>query len=225
MSRAFKILIIFQIFQLIGCSGYRFRSNNNPFREYGIKTIAVPMFLNRSIYPNLNTKLTREVRRMLSQYNDLKVVFGDGKNADAVLVGVLRSSDHHKDAYKVNSTKFTTGLLKDSIGGRNQFYVPISTLYQFSVQMVLIKRPTKEELDLVKSQVGPFIKNHPKFIFNESLNITKTFSHIVADNNNQDPDNGGVVNSTKNRAIFERSLEEVAEDFSTTFREVIIYAF
>ncbi len=225
MGKKLFFLLLLTSFFISGCAGYRFRNNENPFKEYGIKTLAVPMFLNRSIFPNLNAKLTREIRSMLGQYNDLKIVFGAGQAADAVLVGVLRSADKYKDAYKVSGTTFTTGLLKESIGERNQFNIPIGTSYSFSVQMALIKRPSKEELDLVKSELGPFIQQHPKVIFNESLNMSKSYSHIVADNIGEDPDRGGVVNATKNNAIFNRSLDEVSQEFSNTFREVIINAF
>ena len=162
---------------------------------------------------------------MLGQYNNLRVVFGEGHEADAVLVGVVHSAVHYRDAYQVAATKFTAGLLEESIGERNQFYVPTATKYDFTVQTVLIKRPVKEELDLIKSDLGVYLKNHPKIIFNESLALSKTYSHIVADNAGQNPDRGGVVNATKNNAIFERSLNEAAVEFSETFKEVIINAF
>ncbi len=77
---------------LASCAGYRFQEKNNPFAQYGVKSISVPMFYNHSLFPNISAPMTKEVYQMLSSFSGLKLSSGH-EEADAVLVGIITSPE------------------------------------------------------------------------------------------------------------------------------------
>jgi len=66
------LFIFFILFQ--SCAGYRFQNRANPFKQYGIKTLAIPMFYNQSTISNIAPAFTKEIYNMLSGFNDLRLV-------------------------------------------------------------------------------------------------------------------------------------------------------
>ena len=57
--RFFSILLC--MLTLASCAGYHFNTNNNPLIGYDIRSVAVPMFVNRSVIPELAAPMTKEM--------------------------------------------------------------------------------------------------------------------------------------------------------------------
>ena len=225
MKIRFFYKIIFTIFALLlnGCAGYHFNNSNNPLIGYDIKTIAVPMFVNRSVLPQLAGPLTKEITLALNEYSGLKVVGGDSETADAVLIGVIESLDHYNESVKNTQNLFTEGDVQTSIGSRTPFYYPVQTTYAFTFRFILIKRPTKSELDLLTSDLGKNVKIHPKIVLADSIPLTGTFSRVVgATSTTGSP---GEVNFVKNKGIFEKSLKDTCYQAAQNFKQVVLNAF
>lgn len=217
-----KLVILFIFFSLVSCSGYHFKRTDNPLAAYEIHSVAVPMFLNRSSIADVAAYLNKEIILSLSSYKGLKVYTGENDNADAVLVGIVSSPDHLASVYKSDTT-FTDGSLKDSVNGRNSFYVPSTTSYTMSLQLVLIRRPTKEDRAMIESNLGPYLNAHPRVVLNEGLALSGSFTREVA--GTVTPDDAGTVNYSKNRALMDRSLQNMAKDAARTFEQEVLDAF
>jgi hypothetical protein len=208
---------------LTSCSGYHFNTNNNPLIGYDIKTIAVPMFINRSVLPQLAAPMTKEIILALNDYTGLKVYSGEQENADAVLIGILESKDHYNEVVSTTQTLFTEGDISKSIGNRSPFYYPVQTSYNFSLRIILIKRPTPEERALLTSDVGALLKNHPKIILADQIDLSGSFARVVAPTNTATAP--GEVNFVKNKGIFDKSLQETSYQAAQTFKQVVLNAF
>lgn len=218
----FRLEILFIFLFLASCSGYHFKRTDNPFAAYEIQSVAIPMFLNRSAIPDAGAYLNKEIVLSLTGHTGLKIYNGENQDADAVLIGIVTSKDHVTSVYKSDDT-FTTGALEESIKGRKSFYVPSSTSYAMNLQLVLIRRPTKEDRALIESSLGPFLNAHPRIVLNESLSLSGSFTREVFDT--LTPDSGGVVNYTKNRSLRDKSLQNMAKDAAKTFNQEVLDAF
>ncbi len=205
------------------CSGYHFNVNNNPLIGYDIKSIAVPMFVNRSVIPQLAAPMTKEITQALNEYSGLKVISGDSENADTVLIGIIESKNYYKDAVVTTQTAFTSGELTKSIGSRTPFYYPSQTTYNFSLRLIFIKRPTKEEVEFLTSDLGAMVKTHPKIVLEETINLAGVFSRVTGPTSTEKAP--GEVNFVKNKGIFEKSLQETSYQAAQTFKQVVLNAF
>lgn len=221
--RFFSKFILFTSVILTGCSGYHFNTNNNPLIGYDVKSVAVPMFINRSVLPQLAAPMTKEITLALNDYSGLKVMSGDNENADAILIGIIESKDHFNDVVTTTQSLFTEGDIKTSIGQRSQFYYPVQTTYNLSLRIILIKRPTKEELTLFTSELGRGALVHPKIVLEDSIALTGTFSRVAQPTN--DTSAAGEVNFVKNKGIFEKSLQDTSYQAAQTFKQVVLNAF
>lgn len=222
--RFFFMLTLAIISLLTGCSGYHFNTNNNPLIGYDIKTVSVPMFINRSVLPQLAAPMTKEITLALNDYSGLKVLSGDNANADAVLIGIIESEDHFNDVVKTSQTLFTEKEIATSIGKRSPFYYPVQTTYSFSLRIILIKRPTAEELNLLSGEFGRATTLvHPKIVLQDTINISSNFSRVAS----AAPLAGGSgeVNFVKNKGIFEKSLQDTCYQTAQTFKQVVLNAF
>jgi len=209
---------------LSSCTGYKFKTNSNPFYFLGVETVAIPMFVNHSILPNVNGHFAKEFSLHMQRYNGLRVYLGDNKDADAILLGIVESDDFRKNVVKAKNHKYTTGPLHSSIGqNRNQFYIPLTSQVSLRLRVVLIKNPTEKLLNVVSSKMGKHIKGHPKIIFNRVINLNYTFTRSLYDN--LSVDRGGVVNFTKNSYFLDDSVEKMAKLAVVKFKEEIINAF
>ena len=212
------------VFTLTSCAGYRVRKVENPFKIYGVESLAVPMFINRSAFPLVAGQMTQEIRLMLNQFPDLKLLSGEGGDrADAVLVGIIDSPKSLRDAIKTTGTTFTTGDLKESIGDRPAFNLPTRGEIRLSVTYVLIKRPSQEDLELLESEMRPYLINHPKVLFTEVMSLDSSFSRAIE--SNLGPDDGGVVNATRNKKLIELKIKQMAQSASLQFERVVLNAF
>ncbi|MDO9183636.1 MAG: LPS assembly lipoprotein LptE [Bacteriovorax sp.] len=209
---------------LSNCSGYHFNTNNNPLIGYDIKTISVPMFINRSVLPQLAAPMTREIILALNDYSGLKVVSGDNENADAVLIGILESKDHYNEVVTTTQSLFTEKEIATSIGSRSPFYYPIQTTYNFSLRVILIRRPSASELALLTSDLGAMVKVHPKIVLEDSIDLSGNFAR-VASPTSATSSMSGEVNFVKNKGIFDKSLQDTCYQAAQTFKQVVLNAF
>jgi len=221
----FKSVFIFTFitFLLSSCAGYHVNSYNNPLLGYDIKSISVPMFVNRTNIVGLSAPMTKEIVLSLQEYSGLKVIGGENDNTDAVLLGIIEAPQHINQTFKSSEPVFTEGDIKNSIGERAPFYYPTKTNYQFSVRFIFIKRPSKEEIELLTSDIGKSIKLHPKIVLEETLNFSGSFSRAV--NKNINPGDPGEVNFVKNRGILEKSIFEISKEAANTFKQVVLNVF
>jgi hypothetical protein len=218
-----NILLGLALLSAVSCAGYRFRKIDNPFQAYDIQSLAVPMFVNRSVFHNVNIPLTREIKLALSEYPGLKIYAGDDSRADAVLIGIIESRDQMKDAILTDSTKFTDGDLSNSIGQRAPFYVPNRTYYEMQLRLVIIKKPTKEEMELLQGPLITQMVAGQKIIMNNVINLRNGFTRVV--DGSSTTDEGGIVNSVKNREMMNVSFENLAKNAASNFKQVVINAF
>lgn len=215
--------LILMALTLASCAGYHFNTNNNPLVGYDIRSIAVPMFINRSVIPDLAAPMTREITFVLNDYSGLKVFSGNNENADAVLIGIIDSLDHYNEVVKTTQTFFTDDNVKDSVGQRTPFYYPVQSSYRLFLKVILIKRPTTSEMELLTSEPGKFIKNNPKIVLIDEIEMNGNFSRVVGQTKfNND---SGSVNFVKNKGIFEKSLQQTCIDTASSFKQVVLNAF
>jgi hypothetical protein len=208
---------------LASCAGYHFNTNNNPLLGYDIRSVAVPMFVNRSTIPELAAPMTKEITLVLNEYPGITVISGDSDKADAVLLGILDSRDHYNDVVKTTNQLFTDSTVKTSIGTRAPFYFPISTSYEFVLQVILIKRPSKEELELLNTDIGQYMKINPKVVLMDTIPLTGSFTRIVGDNIGVG--SPGKTNFVKNKGIFEKNIQDTAVNAGKIFKQVVLNAF
>ena len=219
--RFFSILLC--LLTLSSCAGYHFNTNNNPLIGYDIRSVAVPMFVNRSVINELAAPMTKEVIFVLNSYSGLKVLSGDNDKADAVLIGIIESKNHYNDVVKTTQSLFSDNTIKSSVGDRSPFYYPVQSSYEFTLRIVLIKRPSKEELDLLTTDLGQFMKVNPKVVLMDTINIAGSFSRVVGETTT--PNAIGKTNFVKNKGIFEKSLQETSMNAAKTFKQVVLNAF
>ena len=86
-----RIIPILLILLCSSCAGYRFQDKENPFKQYGIRSLSIPMFFNQSSHSNISGMFTKEIYKMISEFDNLKV-YGGGSSGDAVLIGIIESS-------------------------------------------------------------------------------------------------------------------------------------
>lgn len=216
-------LLLFFTLILSSCSGYQFVENDNPLAIHGIRSISVPMFVNKTPVPNVAAMVTKEINFLLSSYPGLKVTSGEDLTSDAILVGILESTQQLSDLVETTERQFTTSELKNSLGTRKEFYVPTGSTLNLNVRFILIKNPKRQDIELAKSELGPLMMNHPKMLMNQSLTFQASFTRVVA--GTETIDSPGLVNMTKNKAILERALQDGSKSLAQQFKDVVLNAF
>ncbi|TNF03674.1 MAG: hypothetical protein EP326_02185 [Deltaproteobacteria bacterium] len=206
-----------------GCSGYRVKNSENPLAIYGIRTLAIPVFVNHSTLSKISGPLTTEIKSLMMSYVDLRVQSEYRGSSDAVLLGIIESPKHKNETVKATGSKFTTGDIEATIGTRNEFFIPQQNEIKLVLRLILIKAPSAQELELAKGDLGKFMKSHPRVIFSENMDVTAAFSREIA--GNLSPDNAGVVNFSKNKKAQYESLRLAAKSVATNFKEVVLDAF
>ena len=99
----------------------------------------------------------------------------------------------------------------------------MSTLYRVKVQLVLIKKPTRQEREKLKSSRGGKIPRGRKILINETLDLQDVFNRHVKET--VDEDDPGIVNMTMTKHFFERSLEKTAQRAADYFKELVLNVF
>jgi len=219
---------IFLLLVLLACAGYRVDKNVNPFIEHSITKISVPLFINKSVFANLSGSFTHEITKRLSSYSGLQIVSGEDSSADSILLGIITSPEKLSDAAKPVSPIFTSGELKNSIGGRAPFYIPAGSTISVNLQLILIKNPTPHLIELAKSEFGGQLLPSSQIIFNVMIPATTTTSLVsypTTINGVVNSDAGGVVNLTQNQGFIERSLDDLAKSAAQSFEQMVIHVF
>ena len=211
---------------LSSCSGYRLRKKNNPFIWYDIRTVSIPMFTNQTTLPFVSSPMTKEIFLLLSEYKGLRVYPGINKSTDAVLLGIVGSTNKLDQTIKTISTTTVKALDggESAIGARQDFFIPKESTLNWKLTLILVKKPLKGELEVLSSSLGKHVSVHPKVIFYESFDLTSTFERTRFN----DSDNGlrgHEVNFTQNRGKVNRAVDDVAKVAATKFKELILRAF
>ncbi len=217
----FMLVTIF----VASCAGYRVRDRGNPFEQEKVRVLAIPMFINKSIYPGVAPIFTREIARLMASYPGLKLRTTTGGDEDAVLLGIIESPQRYSQAYNTTATKFTAGALQTSIGNRAQYYLPTSSSYKISVRLVMIKNPGKLEKELLASSLGSKIKGQPgsKVVFQQSFSYEGNFNRASQDTIT--PDSGGITNYSKTRRFFIQTIESLAVSTAQNVEDLVINVF
>lgn len=200
------------------CAGYRFQEKNNPFAQYGVESISVPMFYNHSNHANISPVMTKEIFQMLSGFNDLKIISGH-ERADAVLIGIVSSPEKVKVSRPGKNFRSAKAAAGDAIGDeREDFYIPSSTDMRASLRLILIKNPSEKEIELLRTSLGKFALG-PRVIVNENIRLRDSFTRELYSSNGVD------VIDTQNRSAMRNTMQEMAQKAAQNFKDMILYAF
>jgi hypothetical protein len=221
---SFVIFIPYLLMQ-VGCSGYRLNNKGNPFRVEQIQSISIPMFINYSVVGNVSNVFTSEITSMLEAYPKLKVYAGENRSADAILIGIIHSNKRKKEVFSTANYAYTNSDVdvKNSIGQRADFFIPSSTKFSLSLQLVLIKNPTWEEMKAIKGPYGKLITNHPKVIFNTNMVLGGSFAREVK--GTVTSDSAGVTNDTKTAHFLRQAIKKMAENGAENFKQLVLDVF
>ncbi len=220
MSIIYRISLFTLLLALASCGGYRVRSKGNPFSEHGIKSVAIPMFVNQSVFPKANVPFTREIKALLATYPELSISTRPSEHVDAILIGVVSSENRYSEAITTTATNFQDGA---NIGNRAGFYVPTASQFRISVRLMLIKDPSIEDQKLMKSDLGKFMENHPKVVFSRTFGYTASFNREARQTNTSD--SGGIVNYTNTRRYLDQTLQSLAKSNARELEELVINVF
>lgn len=212
--------IIFCLSFLMSCAGYKAVDRGNPLSQYGIKTVSVPMFLNQSTLAAVSGKFTSEFINLMSSYPGLVVETGFNNNSDAVLIGVVESNKYYAQTVTNAQQRVASSAAQNNVGSnRNDFYIPATTNVNLRVRLMLLKKPTEEELALLRSKYASKLRGNTKIIFNEVISVSETFNREVFDKEE------GQINFTQNYGILNKSIEKMARKAAMNFEESVLYAF
>lgn len=208
------------LFLLAGCSGYRFSQQDNPLAQYGIDSLSVPMFHNYSNLPEVSPSFTKETYRLLTGFKGLKLKSGYHSELDAVLIGVVKSPEKVSDTLRPTNLIVAKGKASKAIGeDRQDFYIPGTTDIAMMLQVIVIKKPTEEELSLLKSGIGDKVKLNSRIIFNETIPLRVQYAREVFDNEEVS------ITATQNAGIQRKVLKNLSEQAAVSVRDMILYAF
>jgi len=181
------------------------------------------MFLNNSNIAHVGTSLSREIIKVLDDYPALKLYPGEYLEADGILLGIIDSKKSQTESFQVANRTFTDGKQKESLGDRRQFYLPSSIKYAATLRLILIRHPSGSDVKMAQSDLRAYLQTGPKIVFNETFDLAGTYDLSISENNS--PDDGGVVNATKNRYALENNLQSLAVATAQNVRRVLLDAF
>jgi hypothetical protein len=205
---------------LAGCSGYRFTQQENPLSQYGIQSLSVPMFYNYSNLGDVSGDFTRETYRLLTGFSGLKLVSGYSSSADAVMIGIVKSAEKLNESLVPYNPRVAKSQAAEAIGKkREDFYIPGTTNVRLGLQVIIIKKPTEEEVALLRSGIGDQVRLTSKIIFNEFIPIEMQYQREVFNKPAVD------VVATQNFGIQRKTIEAMAEQTAQAVKDMILYAF
>ena len=214
------MLKILLLVVLSACSGYRFSQQENPLSQYGIRTLSVPMFYNYSNIPEIQSDFTKETYRLLTGFSGLKLKSGYHSDSDAVLIGIIKTPEKVTETIRASNLRLAQDKARNAIGKtRQNFYIPGTSDIRLYVQIIVIKKPTEQELALLKSGIGDQIQSNSKIIFNDLVPLSTQYTREVLDNE------GVQVVGTQNFGVQRKILKNLAEQAAINVRDMILYAF
>jgi hypothetical protein len=177
------------------------------------------MFYNQSALSNVTGVFTKEVYKMISEFNGLEVT-GGKKKSDAILVGIIESEGRIIDTIIPSAPRNVENITDGEIASsRKEFYIPSTSTVKLSLRLIVIKDPTTEEIKFLRSKKSELSFVSSKIIFNEKIRLANTFTREVFDGANS-----AVIHS-QNRGSLKKSYFAMSKDAAQTFREMILYAF
>ncbi len=213
-----KVFLI--LFFLASCASYRFSPQDNPLAHFEIKSLSVPMFYNYSNLGNTSAEFTREVYRLLTRFSGLKVVSGYSEKTDAVLFGIIKSDEKLAQTQASRSLRVAQETAPNSLGNsRQSFYIPGTSELNLVLHVVVIKKPSELEMELLKSGLGDKIELTSKVIFNQKIPLRAQFNREILDNA------GTQVIATQNAGVIRKTTRTLAENAAISVRDMILYAF
>lgn len=212
-----KLIVL--IFILVSCAGYSFKEKTNPFSQFGIRSISVPMFYNHTNFPALSGSFTREIFHTLTDFKDL-MIYSGLKRTDAVLIGIIESPEKKRDSVVTTARKSTESIFGENILGdkREDLLVPTSSELRLNLRLIVIKHPTQQEINFLQRQ-GTKGAINSKIIFNEVVPLKSSYNHKEL------KAQGIAVLGSQNRGLRRDTLEAMAEEASNSFKDMILYAF
>ena len=155
----------------------------------------------------------------MTDYKGLKLK--SGKHAtDAILIGVLESSDKRNDTISTDSFRKVENAFDETNlnPARDNFFIPSSNRVKLRLRVIVIKHPTQEEIDFLKSSYG---KNaiSSKIIFNEVINLSEQY------NLKEIEGEISPVLGTQNRGVLQSAITSMADKAASNFKDMILYAF
>ncbi len=221
INLTFRLIVLCSLFFLGSCTGYQFRQVQNPFYHFGIRSLSVPMFVNKSAIPNISNPFTREIFLLLSHYSGLEVYSGLKKDKDAVLIGIISSGPKVSDVFSQSGRTF---LSKETLPGRSPFYVTSNTNYKLNLRIVIIKKPDPNLINLIKGPWGEQVIQNSRIVLDENFPLTSSFVRSVSVGEEGSADSR-VANFTKSKSWFQITVQELAESTSERFRKEVLNAF
>lgn len=220
MRQTTYLVLIFALMSAVSCSGYRYTQTANPLQQYGVDSLSVPMFYNFSNLPEVSASFTRETYKLLSSFSGLKLRSGFSKSSDAVLIGIIRSRDKVADTLTPNNLRIARGVAPTKVGAqRPDFYVPGATLVNLTLQIIVIKNPSEEEISLLQSELGQRIPAQGKILFNQTFPVSNLYNREYLDQE------AVSVVGTQNAGALRRSKDNLALQAAEQIRDMILYAF
>lgn len=205
---------------ITSCSGYRYSQQDNPLFQYGIESLSVPMFHNYSNQPDVAPTFTRETYRLLTSYPSLKLKSGYHEDTDAVLIGIIKSPEKVAETLVPNNLRLAQNRAGTAIGEKRQdFYIPGSTDITLALQIIVIKKPTDEELTLLRSGLGDKVRVSSRIIFNETIPLRSSYTREIFDKEEVS------VTATQNAGIQRKIMRSLSEQAALSVRDMILYAF
>ena len=213
------ILLLFS-----SCSGYRLSQQDNPLAQYGIRSLSLPMFFNYSNQTDVSGHFTKETYRLLSTYKGLQLRNGYRPDADAILIGIIKSPEKISFTAQPNNLRVAQNRAGTAIGSQRQnFYIPGTTDISLFLHIILIKKPTEQELMLLKSGIGDQIKASSRIIFNEVIPLRGQYAREVFDNSAIS--DAVSVTATQNAGLHRKVIRNLSEQAAISVRDLILYAF
>lgn len=224
------------LFIVAGCSGYRFSKQDNPLAQYGIQSLSVPQFYNYSNISEASGDFTRETYRLLTEFSGLRLKSGYNKNTDAVMIGIIKTPEKIAETLRPGNLRVAQQRAQNAVGNvRQNFYIPGTTEVDLYLQIIVIKKPTEEELALLKSGIGDQIRTNSRIIFNEYIPLKAQYTREILDRNSPGSSGrpvgdtklgGGVeVNATQNFGVQRKTIKGMADQAAISIRDMILYAF
>lgn len=213
-----KIILILSLF-ISSCSGYRFQKKTNPFSQYGIRSISVPMFYNHSSFNNVSGMFTKEIFSTLTEFKDLRITSGRSAS-DAVLIGIVESDLKHKESTRTKASKSVKNTYGNEVIGekREDFFIASVNEIRVSLRIIVIKHPTREEIEFLQTEMGQNALNS-RIIFNERISIAESY------NLKELQGEATKVLGAQNRGLKKATLDNLAKSAAGNFKDMILYAF
>jgi len=213
--------IVFVFLLSISCSGYKVVKNESNFKKYGIHSISVPMFFNKSTLPDISSRFTNSFTQELYSIPDLEVKSPNSKTNDAYLVGVVRSAPSESGTVIRGGLAAKIKDLAPNRGEGNDNLLPITNIIRLKVDLFLVRRSADSEslISKLRSKMHPsLLESHPSIVLKQTIPISVNVNREIYDDD-------FVINSTQNYGILNKVISAEAKKAAITFKQSINYVF